>query len=102
MRVGAWGCTVAIAAGSWNSSITFQTSHGLKDWSSFYLWLEMNTHNDIIAIGMCTNVFFPGEISPFLDKEIGNFLEFFFKNIVTSTNFIKILFNFAKISKSKS
>jgi len=36
-------------------------------------------HNDIIAIDMCTNVFFPGEISPFLDKEIGNVLEFFFK-----------------------
>jgi hypothetical protein len=33
-------------------------------------------HNDIIAIGICTNVFFPGEISPFLDKEIGKNLEF--------------------------
>jgi hypothetical protein len=33
-------------------------------------------HNEIIAIGMCTNVFCPGEISPFLDKEIGKILEF--------------------------
>jgi hypothetical protein len=33
-------------------------------------------HNDIIAFGMCTNVFFPGEIYPFLDKEIGKKSEF--------------------------
>jgi hypothetical protein len=33
-------------------------------------------HNDIINIGMCTNVFFPGEISLFSDKEIGRNLEF--------------------------
>jgi len=33
-------------------------------------------HNDIIAIGMCIDVFFPGEVSPFLDKEIGKILEF--------------------------
>jgi hypothetical protein len=46
---------------------------------------------DVIAIGMCTNVYFPGEISPFLDKEIGIFLEFLEKKIVTSTNFSKIL-----------
>jgi hypothetical protein len=59
-------------------------------------------HNDIIAIGMCTNVFFPGEISPFLDKEIGNVLEFFLKNIVTLTNFSKILLNFAKLLTSRS
>jgi hypothetical protein len=30
-------------------------------------------HNDVIALGMCTNVYFPGEISPFLAKEIGIF-----------------------------
>jgi hypothetical protein len=30
-----------------------------------------------------SSVFFPGEISLFIDKEIGNFLEeFFFKNLV--------------------
>jgi hypothetical protein len=33
-------------------------------------------HNDVIAIGMCSNVYFPGEILPFLTKEIGIFLEF--------------------------
>jgi hypothetical protein len=40
--------------------------------------------------------FFPGEISSFLNKEIGKILDFFFSN-VNSTNFYLFMLKFAKI-----
>jgi hypothetical protein len=45
--------------------------------------------------------FFPGEILPFFDIEIGEILEMFFFKSIISNNFSFFFFNFAKFSTSK-
>jgi len=84
---------------SWNSSTTFQTSHGLKDWCSFYQWVEMNAqrYHCYQYVYQC---FFPWR--NFANCRQRNWENFgIFWNSVTSTDFSKFRKNFDIKKKKK-